>query len=609
MTEQFDRSNDTEVVFNFRDDHISREVESSSHSDADLNRSRSTYENEVDLNNSTRSSFHTSIEVSKEDGDVEARDASLSSNVGDVVTSEYIEMRLREHSEEFHQQQTEVIDSLRQMRELLTLYTDQVQHPIDRRETECAKEHRNKSGCAGERVVNGTSYNESRGYRPNASNIRPELAEVSSAAHHRNQDYRADDNQQTVICHGNQLRGGDYRNIPGQRIYENEFVHDGQGDIRFERREKSHFAGRNNAAEGIQNRNNANRYFAPHPVSQGYFDMQHPHFEKQTTNISIPPFDGKDEWRVWLGRFEAVARRLRWSDDDKLNHMLPRLQGSAAEFVFGQLPYSVVDDYQSLVGELNSRYRVVHTSRSYAAKFSKRDQHYGETVEAYAAELKMLYDKAHGYREGRIRQEDLVRRFLDGILDDEARFAVEYQKEPEDIDEAVFHVVNFLQTRAGPKHGEIDDKRNRKYTRRTLGDSESCPKEDIQSVNQIRGYQSAYKREITDKKENGDINMEGTQQVREDRVSLEHIIERITKLEEKQDGRYGYRPSRQRVLTCFNCRKPGHIARECLEPKRDYQARGKYDEARSNEQSKTDETGSGNLNANGPALVARGWSS
>lgn len=94
---------------------------------------------------------------------------------------------------------------------------------------------------------------------------------------------------------------------------------------------------------------------------------------------------------------------------------------------------------------MNHRYRVIETPRSFAAKFSRRSQKHGETAEEYASELKMLYDKAHGYRDPHTRNEDLVQRFLDGLLDEDIRFEVEYLKEPENIDKAVFHVLNMIQ--------------------------------------------------------------------------------------------------------------------------------------------------------------------
>ena len=44
-------------------------------------------------------------------------------------------------------------------------------------------------------------------------------------------------------------------------------------------------------------------------------------------------------------------------------------------------------------------------------------------------------------------REDLLRRFLDGILDERARFHVDYVKEPYDVDNAVYEVVNFIDTK------------------------------------------------------------------------------------------------------------------------------------------------------------------
>ena len=86
----------------------------------------------------------------------------------------------------------------------------------------------------------------------------------------------------------------------------------------------------------------------------------------------------------------------------------------------------------------------METSRTFGAGFSNRNQNSGESVEEYAAELKCLYDKAHSNRDAETHCEDLLRRFLDGISDDSARSQVEYVKEPQDIDDAVFKVVNFI---------------------------------------------------------------------------------------------------------------------------------------------------------------------
>ena len=83
--------------------------------------------------------------------------------------------------------------------------------------------------------------------------------------------------------------------------------------------------------------------------------------------------------------------------------------------------------------------------RTFAARFSQRTQRQGETAEEFAAELKRLYAKAYNLRGETTRQSDLVWRFLDGLRDSDSRFEVEYNKKPVNIQEVVFHVVNFVQ--------------------------------------------------------------------------------------------------------------------------------------------------------------------
>ncbi|MEW8548674.1 MAG: hypothetical protein AB2693_34670, partial [Candidatus Thiodiazotropha sp.] len=161
----------------------------------------------------------------------------------------------------------------------------------------------------------------------------------------------------------------------------------------------------------------------------------------------LPPFTGKETWKVWYNRFEEVADRQKWSEEERLDQMLPKLQGVAGEFVFGQLSRNIRSDYKALCKELKNRFRVVETSKTFGVQFSRRNQKNGETVEEYAAELKKLYDKAHARRDKETRREDLLRRFLDGLVDEKARFHVEFVKEPNNIDEAVFQVVSFQETR------------------------------------------------------------------------------------------------------------------------------------------------------------------
>ena len=164
--------------------------------------------------------------------------------------------------------------------------------------------------------------------------------------------------------------------------------------------------------------------------------FQSKHRQAHTSNCRLPPFTGKEKWEVWHNRFQDVARRSGWSDDEKLDRLLPRLQGLAGDFVLSQLNLKTRSSYKRLTRELSNRFKVVEVAKTYQLQFHRRNQKVSETVEDYSAELKRLYDKGYATRPSSVRQEDLLRKFLDGLLDHKVRQQVEFVKQPTDIDEA-----------------------------------------------------------------------------------------------------------------------------------------------------------------------------
>ena len=63
---------------------------------------------------------------------------------------------------------------------------------------------------------------------------------------------------------------------------------------------------------------------------------------------------------------------------------------------------------------------------------------------------------------------------MDGISDDKAQFHVEYVKEPVNIDEAVFEVVNFNDT--GNKTRDM-----KRHVRR-MGSDETCSETNVEDI-------------------------------------------------------------------------------------------------------------------------------
>ena len=77
--------------------------------------------------------------------------------------------------------------------------------------------------------------------------------------------------------------------------------------------------------------------------------------------LKVPPFNGKEDWKTLVNRFEAIAERRNWTEESKLDNLLPKLQGKAGDFVFTQLSKDALNCYRELIKELNSRFREVET--------------------------------------------------------------------------------------------------------------------------------------------------------------------------------------------------------------------------------------------------------
>lgn len=219
---------------------------------------------------------------------------------------------------------------------------------------------------------------------------------------------------------------------------------------------------------------------------------------------------------------------------------------------------------------------MVETKKTFAAKFSQRTQKPGETAEEYAAELKRLYAKAYTFRDETTRQEDLVRRFLDGLRDSDARFEVEYNKEPDNIDEAVFHAVDYLQTnRKGSTEGSAD-KHYKRYARRSKVKDDSSGEESQEEVEeQNRVCRLPTKKQIEPKKADEKDSGKGKQMkeveslkvLNEAKDMLQTLMNQM-QMVVKDKGQVGTqphssRPFKGRNIVCYCCQEEGHVIRDC----------------------------------------------
>jgi hypothetical protein len=151
----------------------------------------------------------------------------------------------------------------------------------------------------------------------------------------------------------------------------------------------------------------------------------------------LPAFTGIEKWEVWYHRFEAVAELKGWDETDKLQELLPRLQGDAGDFAFDELATSTFKNYHKLSKELKSRFHVIEHARTYRLQFNQRKQY-----------------STYRNRDNKTRWEDLIQRFLLGLQDHKSRIHIEMNKEPRRIDKTVQEAIIYTETMKNPNHQE-----------------------------------------------------------------------------------------------------------------------------------------------------------
>ena len=208
--------------------------------------------------------------------------------------------------------------------------------------------------------------------------------------------------------------------------------------------------------------------------------------------------------------------------------------------------------------------------------------------------LKKLYDRAHARRDSRTREEDLLRRFLDGLQDTKASFHVEFVKNPANIDEAVDEVINFQEVHR--KQGKSTRQVN--YEAPEMQDSNSDDEMSAEVARapgrppKIQKPETQVETEKKDSKMEETINMMAKQldELKKDTQEYKELHQK--QLEQKPKFPRLPRPqnfrqndqrkapqnqnnpnagwagansqsSNRPSYVCFHCNEPGHFMRDC----------------------------------------------
>ena len=288
--------------------------------------------------------------------------------------------------------------------------------------------------------------------------------------------------------------------------------------------------------------------------------------------VSTPLFNGKGRWGTFIKQFQAIAQNAQWSQEEKFHYLLVSLKDEAAEYAF-DLESDILEDYDTLVHELDLRFHVTSTTDNYQQLFYSRKIRPNESLREYAADLKRLILRAfpRGVSPD-VREDMTLKQFFDGLHDEDARYHIQALQHPRSIDHAVEllqQYYNYCSRRGQFSRNRpiVLPERNDGPTQRGRGHTRPNPvqfiKEDLgdEALRLIQGQIPATKSE--------DLRGEVEQlmkSVSEMGRKIVTSVEGVSKVFDRYlaGQNKAYQPMNNKPpVTCYRCGIVGHISREC----------------------------------------------
>lgn len=249
-------------------------------------------------------------------------------------------------------------------------------------------------------------------------------------------------------------------------------------------------------------------------------------------------------WTEWFEHFQSVAEVNKWAtSEEKLKWLRVRLTAKA-QTAYRRLPQNVRENYGECVKALKTRFDPDSKRELYVAELHTRARKREEDWASYGDALRTLADKAYGDLEEKARERLALTQFLAHIENPQVAFGVR-QKRPETVEAAVVATI------------ELES---------YLGCYSSVQRDTSAAAGPAATPIAA-------------VNSEPLLD------TLKLLNERLEKLEVLVVSRADSSSHKQHVdaarenkwngLTCWNCGRKGHIARNCRN-RRNTQSQGKF---------------------------------
>ena len=264
-------------------------------------------------------------------------------------------------------------------------------------------------------------------------------------------------------------------------------------------------------------------------------------------------FDGTGSLESFLAQFDVCARHNGWTSTDRVDFLRCALEKAATQLLWD---FGARQDvtYEELVGRLRQRYGTEGQAETFRAQLHYRRQRTDETLSNLLHEIRRLVVLAYPVPSNETTEIIARDAFLEAMHDRELSLKVR-EREPKTLDEAY---RTALRLEAYQRTTEQEDRR--RAPNRVRGTQETETNSQMQS--QLDRFLAAQLE--SQRKWQRDMEERFNRQFAELRSSTNRDTEPRREASSFGNNQHG----QGRTLTCFNCGRAGHFARNCRQGRR-----------------------------------------
>ena len=250
-------------------------------------------------------------------------------------------------------------------------------------------------------------------------------------------------------------------------------------------------------------------------------------------------FTGDGEWTQWIYHFENTAAVNEWNNAKKLLWLKARLTGRA-QLALQHLPEETRESYDGVKQAMQDRFEPPSRKGRYQVEFHARRKVQAKGWANFAQDLQNLADKAFPHLQAEARDQLALTHYLAQIENPQLAFSVKQQK-PANLDAAVsatLEMESYLPSKLMTARTDLEG------STKTDTVTAASTKEDLESTSHLM-------KQLLERMGRMEVELHQSKQIQLSR--------------RKTDS--NSQPQRKPPVVCWNCNRPGHIARNCrLQP-------------------------------------------